>query len=147
MRLRTLLVAFLLLSIVAFVVINWSAITAPTKLSLLVTSVEAPIGLVMLGIMLVSLLVFGAYALFWQGAMLVESRRQAKELQAQRLLADQAEASRFTELNGVLQTELTRLGERIAQMHEALGAEMRENANSVAATIGELDDRMQRRQG
>jgi len=145
MRFRTLLVALLLLLVVAFVVINWSAITAPTRLSLLVTSIDAPIGLVMLGIMLLSMLVFAAYALFWQGAMLVESRRQAKELQAQRLLADQAEASRFTELNGVLQAELTRLGERIAQMQEALGAELRESANSVAATIGELDDRLQRR--
>jgi len=146
MRKRTLLAAILLVCIVAFVAINWSAITAPTKLSLLVATVEAPIGLVMLAIMLLSALVVGGYIVVWQGAMLVESRRQAKELQAQRLLADQAESSRFTELRGELQTEFKRLGDRIAQMQDALGAEMRENANSVAATIGELDDRMQRRQ-
>ena len=146
MRFRTLFVALLLLLIAAFAVINWSAITASTKLSLLITTVEAPIGLVMLGIMLVSMLVFGAYMLLWQGSMLVESRRQAKELQAQRLLADQAEASRFTELSGVLHSELARLDDRIAQMQEALGAQMRENANSVAATIGELDDRLLKRQ-
>jgi hypothetical protein len=32
----------------------------------------------------------------------------------------------------------------MARMHETLCAEIRESSNSLAATIGELDDRMQR---
>jgi hypothetical protein len=38
---------------------------------------------------------------------------------------------------------LEHLADRMAQMHETFRAEIRDNANSLAATIGELDDRIQ----
>lgn len=142
MRTRTLLVVIVLLLIAAFVAGNWAVITAPAKFNLLLTSVDAPLGLVMFGILILIVVAFAIYLAVWQGAMLVESRRQAKELQSQRELADRAEASRFTELSGLLHDEFTRLGERVAQLNEGLRAEIRDNANSIAATIGELDDRM-----
>ncbi len=144
MRMRTLLLVLVLLSICVFVSVNWSAFTAPTRLSLLVTTVEAPIGLVMLGLVVLVVLTFGAYLVVWQSAMLLESRRQTKELQAQRTLADQAEASRFTELRDIVHDELQGLAHRMAQMQDTLRTEIRENANSLTATIAELDDRMQR---
>jgi hypothetical protein len=146
MRMRTLFLALVLLSVAVFVAVNWSAFTAPTRLSLLVTAVEAPVGLVMLGVVVLVVLAFGAYLVVWQSAILLESRRQTKELQVQRTLADQAEASRFTELRVIVHDELERLADRMTQALDALRAEIRDHANSLAATIGELDDRMQRRQ-
>jgi uncharacterized integral membrane protein len=146
MRMRTLLLALVLLSVAIFVAVNWSAFTAPTRLSLLVTAVEAPVGLVMLGVVVLVVLAFGAYLLVWQSAILLESRRQTKELQVQRTLADQAEASRFTELRVIVHDELERLADRMTQALDALRGEIRDHANSLAATIGELDDRMQRHQ-
>jgi hypothetical protein len=91
-------------------------------------------------------LAFGAYLVVWQSSILLESRRQTKELQVQRTLADQAEASRFTELRVIVHDELERLADRMTQALDALRAEIRDHANSLAATIGELDDRMQRHQ-
>jgi uncharacterized integral membrane protein len=146
MRMRTLFLALVLLSAAVFVAVNWSAFTAPTRLSLLVTAVEAPVGLVMLGVVVLVVLAFGAYLVVWQSAILLESRRQTKELQVQRTLADQAEASRFTELRVIVHDELERLADRMTQALDALRAEIRDHANSLAATIGELDDRMQRHQ-
>ena len=146
MRMRTLFLALVLLSVAVFVAVNWSAFTAPTRLSLLVTAVEAPVGLVMLGVVVLVVLAFGAYLVVWQSAILLESRRQTKELQVQRTLADQAEASRFTELRVIVHDELERLADRMTQALDALRAEIRDHANSLAATIGELDDRMQRHQ-
>jgi uncharacterized membrane protein affecting hemolysin expression len=143
MRISTLLLLLVLLATAAFVIINWTTVATPTRLSLLVTTVEAPIGLVMLTLVILVVLAFGTYVLVWQSAMMVESRRQTKELQLQRNLADQAEASRFTELRSVLHDELETLANRIAQMQEALRAEIHDNANSLSATIAELDDRMQ----
>jgi uncharacterized protein HemX len=143
MRIRTLLLLLVLLATAAFVIVNWTAVATPTRLRLLVTTVEAPIGLVMLTLVILVVLAFGTYVLVWQSAMMVESRRQTKELQLQRNLADQAEASRFTELRSVLHDELETLANRIAQMQEALRTEIRDNANSLSATIAELDDRMQ----
>jgi uncharacterized integral membrane protein len=146
MRMRTLLLVLVLLSIGVFVSVNWAAVTAPTRLSLLVTTFEAPIGLLMLDLVVLVVLTFGVYLVVWQSAMLLESRRQTKELQAQRTLADQAEASRFTELRDIVHDELKGLANRMAQMQDALRTEIRDNANSLTATIAELDDRMQRLQ-
>jgi hypothetical protein len=146
MRMRTLFLALVLLSAAVFVAVNWSAFTVPTRLSLLVTAVEAPVGLVMLGVVVLVVLAFGAYLVVWQSAILLESRRQTKELQVQRTLADQAEASRFTELRVIVHDELERLADRMTQALDALRGEIRDHANSLAATIGELDDRMQRHQ-
>jgi uncharacterized protein HemX len=143
MRIRTLLLLLVLLATAAFVIVNWTAVATPTRLRLLVTTVEAPIGLVMLTLVILVVLAFGTYVLVWQSAMMVESRRQTKELQLQRNLADQAEASRFTELRSVLHDELETLANRMAQMQETLRTEIRDNANSLSATIAELDDRMQ----
>ncbi len=144
MRTRTLLLVLVLVLIVTFLAINWSVFAASAKMSFLFTSAEVPIGLVMLGMLTLIALTFGIYSAVSWSAMLLEFRRQAKELTAQRTLADQAEASRFTELRSVMHDELERLADRLAQMHETLRAEIRDNANSLAATIGEIDDRMQR---
>lgn len=145
MRMRTLLVVVVVLAVLAFVAINWAALAAPTTLSLAVTTFEAPIGLVMTGILGLVVLAFALYMVAWQSAILLESRRQAKELNAQRALADQAEASRFTELRSVMRDELARLGDRIAQTQEQLRGEIHDSANSLAATIAEMDDRLQGR--
>lgn len=144
MRTRTLLVVLVLLLIVAFLVVNWSVFAASANVSFVFTSVEVPIGLVMLGIFTLIALTVGTYSVVSWGAILLEFRRQAKELTAQRTLADQAEASRFTELRTVMHEELERLADRMGQMHDTFRTEIRENTNSLAATIGELDDRIQK---
>jgi len=144
MRTRTLLVVLVLLLIVAFLAINWSVFAASAKVSFVFTSIEVPIGLVMLAILTLIALTFGIYSAVSWSAILLEFRRQAKELTAQRTLADQAEASRFTELRAVMHDELERLADRMAQMHDTFRAEIRDNTNSLAATIGELDDRIQK---
>lgn len=144
MRTRTLLVVLAMLLIAVFLVVNWSVFAGSAKFSLIFTSIDAPIGLVMLGMLTLIALTFGIYSAVSWSAILLEFRRQAKELTAQRTLADQAEASRFTELRAVMHDELEHLAARMTEMHDAFRAEIRDNANSLAATIGELDDRIQK---
>ena len=142
MRTKTLLLLLLASLIGAFAVLNWSTFMVPTTLSLGLTTVELPLGLTMLAMLVLVTVVFAVYAVFWQGAVLMETRRHVKEMHAQRQLADQAEASRFTELRGVMHTELAQLGDRITASHESLRTEMRESTNSLAAMFGELDSRL-----
>lgn len=144
MRLRTVLVLLAIALLAAFAALNWSAFVAPTTLSLGYTVFEAPLGLMMLGVIMLITLAFALYMAFWQASMLVESRRLGKELQQQRALADQAEASRFTELRTTLLAEFERLASQLAQTQEALKADMREHSNAVAATVAEMDDRLTR---
>ena len=142
MRLRTVLVVLMIVLVAAFAAINWQAFLAPTTLSLVFTTFDAPLGLVMLGILAVVVLAFALYMALWQGSVLLESRRHAKELQQQRTLAEQAEASRFTELRAAMHDEIGRLSDRLAQTHESVRAEIRDSANSLAAMVGEMDDRL-----
>jgi len=142
MRTRSLFLLLLLVLIAAFVAVNWSAITTPVTLSLGVTEVQAPLGAVMLGLIVIICVAFAAQLAFWQGSVLLETRRHVKEMQAQRDLADQAEASRFTELRGVMLAELRTLAERIDQSESSLRGDIRDQANSLAAALGQLDDRI-----
>jgi hypothetical protein len=50
MRTRTLIVGLVLLLISAFLAVNWAVFAASAKVSFVFTSVEVPVGMVMLGI-------------------------------------------------------------------------------------------------
>ena len=123
------LVFVVVLAVVAlFALANWGAFTALAPLSLGVTTVQAPLGLIMLGLVVFACVLFTAWMITMQAAALLEARRQTKALQAQRDLADRAEASRFTELRADLMARLD------------------EMANVNAAYFGQLEDRLERAQ-
>ena len=132
------LVFFLVLVLVGlFALINWPAFSALTPLSLGFTTVQAPLGLIMLGFIAFLCVLFTVWVISLQAGSLMDARRQTRELQAQRDLADKAEASRFTELRSELVARLDRL-----QRESALTLE--QSGNSVAAHIGQLEDRLER---
>ena len=133
MRLRSLLVLFAAGLAALFVVLNWRVFAGSAHLNLLLTSVDVPVGVVMLTLFALALLVLWVIVSRWQGTLLMEFRRQAKELQAQRLLAESAEASRFTELGALIREEISKLR-----------TELQDTEHSIAATLGEMDDRLRK---
>ncbi|MEG1771636.1 MAG: LapA family protein, partial [Comamonas sp.] len=76
-------------------------------------------------------------------------RRHTKELQAQRELADKAEASRFTELRAVLEAQhlhgQTAVLERLETLDARADARSRELENSTAAYLGQLEQQLRDR--
>ncbi|HSF70914.1 MAG TPA: LapA family protein, partial [Methylotenera sp.] len=98
MKLRALVLIGVLGLFLAFMILNWATIMAPTTLNLAIAEVIAPLGLVMLGMMALLTALFLVFIVYLQTSVLFEARRHAKELQSNRELADKAEASRFTEL-------------------------------------------------
>ena len=123
MPLRTVVILVVLTLVALFTALNWSAFVAPTTLSLGFAKVQAPLGLIMLALLAILTTLFLLYLVYLQTTVLLETRRHAKELQAQRELADQAEASRFTELRGHLDTRLTEIENSLsAQMGEMRGS-------------------------
>ena len=103
MNLRTLSLLITVALIALLAAFNWNTLAAPSVVSLGVTDVQAPLGVLMLALTCLLGVFFVAYVLWLQGSVLMEARRHAKEMQAQRDLADKAEASRFTELRTVLE--------------------------------------------
>jgi septal ring factor EnvC (AmiA/AmiB activator) len=77
----------------------------------------------------------------------MDYRRQSKELQTQRILADDAEASRFTALTVLIKEEMAQRDARLEAAFTALRNELRDTEHSIAATLGEMDDRQRRLDG
>jgi uncharacterized integral membrane protein len=158
MYLRTLLILIVIGAVAIFAAINWKAFMAPTTLSVVFATVEAPLGLILLAVVGLLTLLFLLYVVYLQSSVLMENRRNARELQAQRELAEQAEASRISQLRSFLESELRRLGEKTEESKvvvlaklEALERELRsvveQSGNTLAAYIGEIEDRLERTAG
>lgn len=158
MNLRNLLVVAALALLAVFTLLNWTAFTAPTTLSLAFGEVQAPLGLIMLAVTGFISGLFLVYILFQQAGVILEARRYAKELNAQRDLADMAEASRFTEMRAFLDGELRRLeaqraaevrelGQRIESSEQRLVEMLAESTRTLSAYVGEVDDKLDRMLG
>lgn len=155
MKLRTLFLLLLLAAISVFAAINWATFTAPTTLSLVFGSVHAPLGLVMLGLTAFLTLVFILFLVFIQTSALLEVRRSGRELQAARELAENAEASRFAALQGVIEKEMQKISDtgrqscaevlaRLDKLDGSLSSAIEQSGNTLAAYIGELEDRLEK---
>ncbi|PIQ50952.1 MAG: Signal transduction histidine kinase [Comamonadaceae bacterium CG12_big_fil_rev_8_21_14_0_65_59_15] len=153
MKLRSMLLLLVLVAVGGFTTLNWTTILTPTALNLGVADVQAPLGLVMLGIVIFLVAFFLIYVLYLQTTVMFDARANAKELQTNRKLADEAEASRFTELRHYLEAELTKLAEsdkavqtavvaRVEQLEKNLALAVEQSGNSVAAAVAEMDDRL-----
>ncbi|MBK5204602.1 MAG: hypothetical protein JJD98_04090 [Polaromonas sp.] len=155
MRIRTILFALAILVVAAFVALNIDEFTRVSVLSLGFMTVQVSLGLVMLVLLGAATAIFLGSALYMQSTNLLEMRKHTRELNTQRELADKAEASRFTELQTFLAAQAAAeerrqaataaaLTERIAQQQQALLARMEQSDNTMAAYMGQLQDKLDR---
>ena len=158
MRIRTIALIVVIVLMAGFAALNVDEFSRTSVLSLGFTTVQVPLGLVMLVLLAAVLLVFLATTLYIQSTHLLEMRQTTRALTTQRELADKAEASRFTELRHYLEAQTlsaqqreaaqaTVLAERLAQTQQVLTSKIEQSGNTVAAYIGELEDRLENRDG
>ncbi|MBF8176892.1 MAG: LapA family protein [Burkholderiaceae bacterium] len=151
MQIRTLFFVIILGAIVALAALNWEAFNTPTALWLGVATVQAPLGLVMLGLTGALTFYFLVCILYLQSSVMLEARRHAKELQNSREL----EASRFSELHRFIEEEIqsvakqdaeaqTALLQRLDKLDTGVVSAVEQSGNTLAAYIGELEDRLER---
>jgi hypothetical protein len=155
MKMQTLVLLVVLGAIAAFAALNWGAFTTSTALSLGVADIQAPLGIIMLGLLALLTALFLVYVVYLQTSVLLDARRHSREMQVQRELADKAEASRFTELRTFLEAELQTLANHDAESRSAilqrldhldrdLRSAQEQSENSIAAYMGEFEDRLER---
>jgi uncharacterized integral membrane protein len=155
MKIRTVFLLIGLIVIAVFAAINWGAFTTPTTLSLLFGVVQAPLGLVMLGLTALLTAVFLLFAVFLQTSALLDARRHERELQSMRELAEHAESSRFTKLHEFFKEETQKLAgmskesrtevlKRLDQIDKDVNSTIEQSSNSLAAYIGELEDKLEK---
>lgn len=156
MKFLNVVLLIILVTLVIFAALNWSAIVAPIPLSLLFTEMNAPLGLILLSVTGILVLLFLSFVIYMQSSTILLRKRLNRELETQRELADKAEASRFTELRTYLATELQSLKTqntevyqqtevRLAQTESAVKAVVEETGRTLSAYIGELEDRLEKK--
>lgn len=157
MRAKTIFLVLFIAVVAAFVALNVGEFTRASVLSLGFTSVQVPLGLVMLALLAAVAVIFLGVMIYMQSSNLLETRNYARELSTQRELADKAEASRFTELRQYLEAQAASqqrreqaaeqvLGERFAAQNRVLMARVEQSDNTLAAYIGQLEDQIERRE-
>lgn len=157
MRGRNVFLLALIAVMAVFAWRNWAVFSEDKTLSLVFTQVTVPFGIVMLSIMAVLVVVYFLYTVGLETAALLEVKKYARELLSARKLADEAEASRFTELKKWLEGELANIKaqspagleaklqevvERIDRVEHELREDIEKAGNTLAAYIGELEDQI-----
>lgn len=156
MRAKSIFLVLFIAVVAAFVALNVGEFTRTSVLSLGFTSVQVPLGLVMLALLVAVAVIFLGVMIYMQSSNLLETRNYARELSTQRELADKAEASRFTELRQYLEAQAASqqrreqaaeqvLGERFAAQNRVLMARVEQSDNTLAAYMGQLEDQIERR--
>lgn len=146
MRARLLFLVVAILLVAGFAAQNWSEFMRTSPLNFGVVVEEAPLGLIMLGVLGVTLLVFLVGSAMQQSRFMLESRHHAKTLQAQRDLAEKAEASRFTDLRQQLDAHLRENRQRdsiaATELEKAMVQSQRELRDQLDVINRTLDGRL-----
>lgn len=146
MKSRIALLVLIIVLIGALGFLNFPYLSQSVPMSLGVTTVDGPLGLIMLTLTAVMAIAFIAYVIGMQGAWLLEARAHAKEMAAQRELAEKAEVSRFTELRLAMENlhkeQERRMLERMDALESHLQARAQESDNSTAAYVGQLEQQL-----
>jgi hypothetical protein len=156
MRTRFVLLVVAILLIAGFAALNWSEIIRPSPLLFGPVVMDAPLGAILLGLLALAVVVFAVSAASMRTSTLLESRHHYKELEAQRVLADKAEASRFTELRTHFDTHMRELRERDAiaasELEKArldnqreIRTQLEQINRTVSARLNELEHRLESR--
>ena len=155
MRTKTLLLIVGIVLIAAFAMLNVNEITRISTLNLGFTSMQLPLGLVMLMLVIAILLIFLVTMLYMHSINLIETRKYDKQLTVQRELADKAEASRFTDLRRYMESQasvalnqgnetVAAMNRRMMQTEMLLLERLEQSDNTNAAYWGQHDDALLR---
>jgi hypothetical protein len=156
MRTRTIVLVVAILLVAGFAALNWSEIVRPSPLLFGPVVVDAPMGLILLGLLALTLILFLASSIAMRTQSLVDYRQHQKTLEAQRDLADKAEASRFVDLRQQLDNHLKEMRERDAiaasefdkamvQSRREVQVQMEQVNRTLSARLNELEQRLDSR--
>ena len=106
MRARLVILVLAILAVAGIAALNWPLFMRNEQMNFGVITTQASLPLILLTILGITLLAFLVSSATYEQRHLVEYREHGKALQAQRDLADKAEASRFTDLRQHIDTQL-----------------------------------------
>lgn len=156
MRARLLFIVLAALAVAGLAALNWAEVTRTAHLNFGLILADAPLAGILLGLLALTLAVFLVSSAIQESRNLLAWNRHSRELQAQRDLADRAEASRFTELRQHIDATLRDARQRdwvngsdfersTMQSHRELRAQLDTMNRMLLARLAELEARLERR--
>lgn len=153
MTLRAFVLLAVFLALFGFIGLNWTEFSSPSSLSFGFTVVHVPVGFVMLVALVIVVALFSAYVMYLQASWALQQRRVFNELESQRKIADQAEASRIADVLARVNTTFDALTQSIASSTATLEKRIVDTADatqracteatlSLSAHLGELEDKL-----
>jgi uncharacterized membrane protein YccC len=157
MRGRLAFIILAALVVAGIAALNWPEITRPGTTSFGVVDTTLPPGVVMLVLIGIVLAVFLVSSAIQESRYLLEHRRHSRALQAQRELAEKAEASRFTDLRQHLDSHLRETRQResitatefektVMQSQRELQRQLDQINHTLATRLGEIETRLPARE-
>jgi uncharacterized membrane protein YtjA (UPF0391 family) len=152
MRARLVYIVLAGIIVCGIAALNWPEVTRTTHLNFGIAAADAPLGAILFGAFLLTLVVFLLSSAVTESRQMLLWNRHHRELQAQRDLAERAEASRFTDLRQHMDNTLreTRQRDTIAsrefeksmlQSHRELRTHLENMSRALMARVGELEAR------
>lgn len=152
MRARLVYIILAAVIVCGIAALNWPEVTRTTSLNLGVATVEAPLAAIMFGAFLLTLVVFLVSSAVIESRHLIVWNRHNRELQAQRDLAERAEASRFTDLRQHIDTTLRDARQRdtltnrefeksMLQSHRDLRVQLENMTRALMARLSDVEAR------
>lgn len=153
MRARLVYIILAALVVGAIAALNWPEVMRTSHLNFGIAGADAPLGAILLGAFLLTLAVFLVSSVIMESRHMLVSNRHRRELEAQRDLAERAEASRFTELRQHMDTTLrdTRQRDSLAsrefeksmlQSHRELRTHLENMSRAMMARLAEIESRI-----
>jgi hypothetical protein len=152
MRARLVYIVVAAIVVCGIAALNWPEVTRTTHLNFGLAAADAPLGAILFGAFLLTLVVFLLSSAVTESRHMLLWNRHNRELQTQRDLAERAETSRFTDLRQHMDNTLreTRQRDTIAsrefeksmlQSHRELRTHLENMSRALMARLGELESR------
>ena len=140
MKLHTVILALVLFVVLLFAGINWTLFARQDSINFIFFSIEAPLGVIMLGTVGVLSVIYMLFIGRLEITSMLETRKYNKELEEARELALNREKSRITELQNVVSGQIESLGERFGALENRIdGLE-----DKFSGTENKVDDIIKR---
>ena len=140
MKLHTVILVLVLFLVLLFAGINWGLFARQDSINFIFFSIEAPLGVIMLGAVGVLSITYLLFIGRLEVSSMMEARKNSKALEEARELASSKEKSRITELQNVVSGQIESLGGRFGVLESRIDG----LGDKFSGTESKVDDIIKR---
>ncbi len=140
MKLHTVILVLVLFLVLLFAGINWGLFARQDSINFIFFSIEAPLGIIMLGAVGVLGIIYLLFIGRLEVSSMMEARKNSKALEEAQELASSKEKSRITELQNVVSGQIESLGGRFGVLESRIDG----LGDKFSGTESKVDDIIKR---